>query len=416
MNKLSVIDAIEAIYTDLERIPPHTWLSRVTEQVARLVGVGGGGLGHAYDLRGPRERWHLSKPIAHACDEALGEVVTASFSRTPSEHLLAWYGGAGASGTFSDLTKMTLDQLPGTGAASARYGIRDQVYVNAANADTDGVLFVANLSAPLKLSARQRERLAMVAAHGAAASRLLRARAEGASEPVAIFEADGRTAHVVPEHVRALPELRRRLIRIERARGASRREGSDAAARAWSGLLRGVYSTFDRYESDGRRYVVAYVNRPGLLDPRGLTESEAIVAQYAARGHADKVIAYELGIAPGTVSALLARAYRKLRVGTRAELVAKLSVPTDVLHVELDADTNVLLFSAPSADHGALVALTKVEREVAIAAARGRTVERIARERSVQTSTVKKQLASIYEKLGVTNRAELARLVAPGEE
>ncbi len=47
------------------------------------------------------------------------------------------------------------------------------------------------------------------------------------------------------------------------------------------------------------------------------------VLGFVALGHANKFVAYELGIAPPTVSVLLMRAARKLRAGSRAELIAK---------------------------------------------------------------------------------------------
>jgi DNA-binding NarL/FixJ family response regulator len=52
--------------------------------------------------------------------------------------------------------------------------------------------------------------------------------------------------------------------------------------------------------------------------------------------------------------------------------------------------------------------LTRAERAVAAAAARGASNEDIARERRTSTRTVANQLASIYRKLGIASRAELA--------
>ena len=43
---------------------------------------------------------------------------------------------------------------------------------------------------------------------------------------------------------------------------------------------------------------------------------------YAALGHANKLIAYELGVSASTVGVHLLRAARKLRVRTRAQAVA----------------------------------------------------------------------------------------------
>ena len=49
----------------------------------------------------------------------------------------------------------------------------------------------------------------------------------------------------------------------------------------------------------------------------------------AAMGHSNKLIAYDLGLSPGTVSVLLQRAARKLGVSSRTALIrAFRDVPT----------------------------------------------------------------------------------------
>ena len=45
------------------------------------------------------------------------------------------------------------------------------------------------------------------------------------------------------------------------------------------------------------------------------------MVEYAAHGHANKLIAYELGLSEGTISTHLKSALRKLRLGGRAELI-----------------------------------------------------------------------------------------------
>ena len=56
-----------------------------------------------------------------------------------------------------------------------------------------------------------------------------------------------------------------------------------------------------------------------------LTRRECQVAGYAALGHSNKLIAYELGLAPGTVAYYLATAGGKLRVRSRAGLIRRLT-------------------------------------------------------------------------------------------
>jgi DNA-binding CsgD family transcriptional regulator len=406
-----LLDAVEAIYSSLEVDHPGRWLGRVLPHVSACVGWEGGGYAHAYDLRGPTERWGLSMPVVHQLPPEVATTVVRCFELSPPAERRHLFLASGPVGTFSAHAGTTFDAMPGEGGASGRTGVRDCAYVNAINPNGDGVLFCVTTGKPRKLGAHDRRRLSMLAAHVAAAQRLLRALVKGTTAPAAIFEADGRVAHVEKAHEGAMPLLRERVLTVDRARGRMRRTDPDRALASWQALLRGEYSTIDRFESDQRRYVVAFVNEPSLLDPRGLTAAEGAVAAWAARGHAEKVIAYELGLAPGTVSALLARAYKKLGVRSRAALVARLSVPTDIERMKLDDGAEVLLFSAPSEEHGGLGALTQTEREVASAAARGDDNRSIAERRGVSPRTIATQLAGIYEKLGVGTRAELARLL-----
>jgi DNA-binding CsgD family transcriptional regulator len=58
--------------------------------------------------------------------------------------------------------------------------------------------------------------------------------------------------------------------------------------------------------------------------------------------------------------------------------------------------------------------LTLAERDVALAVLRGATNEEIAGRRSTSVRTVAHQVASIFKKLAVSSRAELAYRLAPG--
>jgi DNA-binding NarL/FixJ family response regulator len=85
---------------------------------------------------------------------------------------------------------------------------------------------------------------------------------------------------------------------------ALRRKDPDEALSMWRALVEGRYSLVDRFESDGKRFLVAYEIPPGLQDPRGLTGRERAVASLLALVLPDKLIAYELGLAEGTVRRL----------------------------------------------------------------------------------------------------------------
>jgi DNA-binding CsgD family transcriptional regulator len=401
---------VEAIYRGLESTRPSDWLQGVLEPFEGAFGAQLGGYAHAYDLRGPSKRWTISTPIVHKARKEVSDAVRVGFSVSPPAFRQRVYGQSGPAGSFSQLTGTELGDLDAVRETSERTDVRDVLFLNAANPERDGLILCAHLRRPRGPTRAELQGLTLLAAHVAAAYRILRAGFEKPIGPCAIFESDGRLAHVATGHEPAVPRLRARLVAIDRAR-ARMGQDPEAALEAWRALLDGRYSLFDRFESDGRRYVIASVNRPEVTDPRGLTEAEAIVAMWAARGHSEKLIAYELGVAPGTVSSLLVRAYRKLGVQSRTQLVAQFSLPERAERATLRG-SDVMIFSSPKAVVQTS-GLSVAEEEVARAAAQGQRNRTIARARGVSETTVAKQLLSVYRKLGITTRAELARLLGP---
>ena len=100
------------------------------------------------------------------------------------------------------------------------------------------------------------------------------------------------------------------MLHIERCRTG--RVDEHEVLDAWRGLVAGRWSIVDRFESDGRRYLVARPNDPELGDPRGLTRSEHQVAELVGLGRSNKQIAYALGISRSAVSLRLRDAMTKL--------------------------------------------------------------------------------------------------------
>jgi DNA-binding CsgD family transcriptional regulator len=90
------------------------------------------------------------------------------------------------------------------------------------------------------------------------------------------------------------------------------------AASVWHGLLEGRFAVADRFDRDGRRFVVVRTTDAG--DRSALTTREREVLASIACGHANKRIALELGVSESTVSAALRGAARKLGVRSRVEL------------------------------------------------------------------------------------------------
>ena len=90
-------------------------------------------------------------------------------------------------------------------------------------------------------------------------------------------------------------------------------------------LLRGRCVLLDRFDANGRRYLV--VARCGREEahPRALSPREAEVVLHALRGESHKRIAYELRLSRSSVTKLLRSALGKLRLRSQAQLVSELS-------------------------------------------------------------------------------------------
>ena len=212
------------------------------------------------------------------------------------------------------------------------WSFTDGFWINAQDPTRIGCLMSAPMRVRRRSNARNVHQWRCVAAHVATAFRIRRqfaewsAAAPGAAppRPEAVLRPDGRLEHAegTARDDPARVALRRAVRAFDRARGALRRHDPDEAISIWRALVAGRWSLVDHFDSDGRRYVVAHRNDANVPDARGLTLRERQVMAYAALGHANKVIAYELGLAPSTVAGHLARAHDKLRLPSIAAINA----------------------------------------------------------------------------------------------
>lgn len=159
--------------------------------------------------------------------------------------------------------------------------------------------------------------LTCISAHIAAGLRL-RCSTEGHE---AVLDQRGRLLDGTEGAVRARRALSEAVMRMESARGALRRTSPLEAARLWEAMLLGRWTLVEHAESDGKRFILAKRNPPQIGAVGALQSHELQVAAYAALGHSNKLIGYELGIAPSTVATHLSSAIRKLGLRTRDQLV-----------------------------------------------------------------------------------------------
>lgn len=213
------------------------------------------------------------------------------------------------------------DRPGGPASFFAGHGIADLKVVNAMDVSGLGVLLAVYLPKRARLSARDRSALERIAAHVTSANRL-RARLtslekKAARTPEAVFTARGKAEHLGTRAEASRKALRDAVVAYGEAKGALRR---DPSRPGWNVLVDGEWSLLDRFERDGKRFIVAQENAPKVRGPAPLTDRERQIAAYVAMGQENKLIAYTLGISHATVRVLVARATAKLGVKSRAEL------------------------------------------------------------------------------------------------
>ncbi len=208
----------------------------------------------------------------------------------------------------------------------AETGVHDVLKVAIRDPSGRGLSIAANLGRARVVSRAEGDRLTRVGAHLGAA---FRARSTDVHAPVddAVLRPDGRVEHAEREatHETARVALRDAARAIDHARGRRRADDPDGALETWPALVDGRWTLLERSESDGRRFFVARRNEPRAPARADLTPTEAVCAGYAAMGHGQKLIAYELGVSERTVAMYVRRAMRKLALRSRAELTSAIS-------------------------------------------------------------------------------------------
>jgi DNA-binding CsgD family transcriptional regulator len=144
----------------------------------------------------------------------------------------------------------------------------------------------------------------------------------------AVLSPSGAVDHAEPiaQSSEARTQLRRAARAIDRARSVARPH-EDEALDLWQGLVAGRWSLVERFDHDGRRFLVARRNDPKVRDPRALTMRERQVLAYAAMGHRLKLIAYSLGLSMAAVSGHRKNAMRKLGLRSAADVAAFFAAP-----------------------------------------------------------------------------------------
>ena len=407
MDWISVVEAAYALEGDVE-----SWGVRILEALAPLWPALSVLAGCIFRRVGDEVEIERTLARSHAsADAVIRGVVGAAGARLPASLVFR------PSADFASLCEQVPDRADAVEAAFRRLTrgrFADGCGGIAHSGDGRAIALGAAVRERRPADAVTRARWQRAASHLGAGLRLMCALHP--EPPEAILEPGGRVrdARGPAQTASARELLRVAARRVDSARSRAGRSDADAALASWEGLVAGRWSLVDHFESDGRRFVVARRNELSVPDPRGLSQSEAQVAQLLALGQSQKQIAYTLGLSPSSVSRRIQSGVRKLRVRSRAELAAvfaSVGRGGALSRLELAGeDLHVRACRAVSSD--ALDQLSPAERAVAGLASLGRSDAEIARQRGASARTVENQLQSAYRKLGVHSRTELAARVS----
>lgn len=324
----AVIDSTEQAY-DLS-VSSEAWLARVVERLRPALDTGLGIFGWLYDAR-DFQNLVLSNPVFLGTPDELPAALVACSSDpdTRVEHTRMHYRTP--AGPFSASLGQEFAAFKPWPRHLHPLGVKDLMVVNGIDANRKGCAISAPRSNIARISPERLALLQHFSTHLATASRLRRRVQSSAHRPgpehsqvEAVLSPAGGLVHAAKTgRSRGAKDALSLAVRAaERARGKLKRARPDEAMRIWRSLVAGRWSLSDHFESDGRRYILAYVNSPAAPAVRPLSELERQVLSCSALGKANKLIAHELGVPLSTVSSALKRAAAKLGAQRPRDLVA----------------------------------------------------------------------------------------------
>lgn len=323
------IDVVEAAY-DLDATDTQ-WLEKLATAVRPLIDDGHGAFAYYFDVRVPIEVSHAAALLFDMERSLLAHGIEMTLALPDVAHYVHFHN-EGLDGLIAVGRRAGLGDLRERSAVSRYFeiaGIADFAALQTIEPSGRGVVVAAGQSRERTFDARTRRLWARVNAHIAAGRRLRESIAgiAGTEGADAVLTPSGKLAHAEGEATAksARESLRDAVLRTEKSRGRMRRTDPEGATEAWTALVSGRWSLVDRFESDGRRYIVARRNEHVLPDPRALTPRERAIAHLAALGKSNKLIGYELGIAESTVGSHLSLAMRKLGAKSRGDLIRLLA-------------------------------------------------------------------------------------------
>jgi hypothetical protein len=308
-----LIQAVEACYDLSLALEP--WLAAVAQALHPLMDRGHGVGAWTY---APGAWTTGNRPIGLANE--LGERMFATPAHFTADELARAYLGARV-GTLRERLGYSEDRIRKHPAFSLHQGagIEDFLGLTVSDAAGRGALVVAPQSTTAGTPAPLMRRLERIGAHLHAALRL-RSALEQLDD--AVLDPEGRALHA-EGHAKPLEtreRLRNAVVAISRARSRAGRQNGDEALSTWQALVAGRWSIVERFDTDGRRFLLARRNVPGAGPAAPMPPIEQHALLLRAQGLALKVIAYELGVSQALVSRAIASGLKRLGLQSETEL------------------------------------------------------------------------------------------------
>jgi DNA-binding CsgD family transcriptional regulator len=326
--KRDYVSIIEAIYAPAES--EQAWVGAVAEAAAPCLDFGLGLNVYTYDAR------NLSDFRVVACasqgNTPMDGAAIEALVRSASPELIRMAYLPGPPMYFTqlepELAAQGVTDIAEARARMAERGLRDVLALRGCDLSMQGCLLTTSPTASTPRNKAQTQLLACLSAHLTSGWRLQHGRGaadDASSAADAILDHSGRLLDARAEDAKAeRSTLTRECRKRFRALGELRSLDQAAAVALWRAMVQGEWTLVDRFDSDGKHMVLAVRNRPGLSQFGVLTLRESQVARYASCGLSLKAICYELGLSSPSVHEHLKSALRKLRLKSRAELVAVL--------------------------------------------------------------------------------------------
>ncbi|CAN5279969.1 hypothetical protein BH09MYX1_BH09MYX1_45350 [soil metagenome] len=297
----------------------EAWLHGMARAADATLGHHGGAMAAVFDARDPTQVKCVE--VASSSGAPYESILDHAFRGIGPEYVTPALGMMAMAGTPS--SSGGKDQ-PGIVEYMAKVGARDLLTLIASDPSGLGVMINVHLQSQIVMDRRLSATFAHLAMHVASASRL---RESEASDDVAVFRHDGTLVHAESdvresEAIAPLRDVVRALTRMQTHRG-----GAATLAKLTS-RVEAQWTVVARFNDETDAFVVARRNAApvgAVPDMEKLTPREREVVSFLARGHSQKSIAYELGIAPSTVRVLIARARATLGMKDTPELLRRIT-------------------------------------------------------------------------------------------